>query len=159
MSQEVTDYFEELAHSAIERCHARVADRKFFESVKSRIARGEDLGAEIQQLRGVSKKDALFVVNKLIKRCDTDMVSYWSLPGRTTIDSAVSAEQVTGELIPRFTVSYAVQTEFGKMTVTLASQGNHTDISLDTGKIKAANRDAALRELANQLLVARMTVV
>jgi hypothetical protein len=43
------------------------------------------------------------------------------------------------------------------MTVTLASQGNHTDISLDTSKIKAANRDAAMRELANQLLVARMS--
>jgi hypothetical protein len=157
MSQEVTDYFEELAHIAIERCHARVADRKFFESVKSRIACGEDLSAEIQQLRGVSKKDALFVVNKLIKRCDTDMVSYWTLPGRTTIDSAVSTEQVTGELMPRFTVSYAVQTEVGKMTVTLTSQGNHADISLDTSKIIAANRDTALRELANQLLVARMS--
>jgi hypothetical protein len=159
MSQDVTDYFEELAHSAIERCHARVADRKFFESVKARIARGEDLSEEIQQLRGVSKKDALFVVNQLIKRCDTDMVGYWSLPGRTTIESAVNAELVAGELVPRFTARYTVQTEVGKMTVTLANQGNHTDISLNASEIKAANRDTAMRELANQLLVARMTVV
>ena len=156
MAQDLNDYLNELAHSAVERCHARMADRRFFESVKQRIAQGEDLSSEVQQLRGVSKRDALFVVNKLIKRCDTDMQSFWTLPRASGIQSHVTYQEVAEELIPRFTATYTTKTEVGPLTVTATSLGNYTDFKVDTSRIKQADTEAALRELGHQLLLARL---
>ena len=156
MAQDLNDYLNELAHSAIERCHARMADRRFFESVKQRIAQGEDLSSEVQQLRGVSKRDALFVVNKLIKRCDTDMQSFWTLPRASGIQSQITYQEVASELISRFTVRYSTKTEVGPLTVTATSLGNYTDFQIDTSRIKQTDTEAALREPGHHLLITRL---
>jgi hypothetical protein len=156
MAQDLNDYLNELAHSAVERCHARMADRRFFESVKQRIAHGEDLSSEVQQLRGVSKRDALFVVNQLIKRCDTDMQSFWTLPRTSGIQSHVTFQEVAEELIPRFNATYTTRTEVGPLTIIATSLGNYTDFKVDTSRIKQADTEAALRELGHQLLLARL---
>ena len=156
MAQDLNDYLNEFAHSAVERCHARMADRRFFESVKQRIAQGEDLSSEIQQLRGVSKRDALFVVNQLIKRCDADMQSFWTLPRASGIQSHVTSQEVASESIPRFIARYSTNTEVGPLTVTATSLGNYTDFKVDTSSIKQSDTAAALRELGHQLLLARL---
>ena len=132
MSQEVIDYFNELATTAINRCHDRVADLKFFESVKARLAAGEDLSGELPQLKNVKSSDAIFVVEKLIKRCYDDMTGYWDIPSSGGIDCKVTYEITDNEIIPRFSAAYRIKTDVGAVTFTLTSKGNHVDLDVDT---------------------------
>ena len=156
MSQEVIDYFNELATTAINRCHDRVADLKFFESVKGRLAAGEDLSGELPQLKNVNSSDAIFVVEKLIKRCYDDMTGYWDIPRSGGIDCKVSYEVNPSELIPRFAAEYIIGTEVGAVTFTLTSKGNHVDLDVDTGSVKNKDTTTAMREVSSLLLLARL---
>ena len=156
MSQEVIDYFNELAKTAVNRCHDRVADLKFFESVKARLAAGEDLSGELPQLKNVKSSDAIFVVEKLIKRCYDDMAGYWDIPSSGGIDCKVTYEITDNEIIPRFSAVYRIKTDVGAVTFTLASKGNHVDLDVDTGSVKNKDTTTALREVSSLLLFARL---
>ena len=156
MSQEVIDYFNELAKTAVNRCHDRVADLKFFESVKARLAAGEDLSGELPQLKNVKSSDAIFVVDKLIKRCYDDMAGYWDIPSSGGIDCKVTYEITDNEIIPRFSAVYRIKTDVGAVTFTLASKGNHVDLDVDTGSVKNKDTTTALREVSSLLLFARL---
>ena len=156
MSQEVIDYFNELAKTAVNRCHDRVADLKFFESVKGRLAAGEDLSGELPQLKNVKSSDAIFVVDKLIKRCYDDMAGYWDIPSSGGIDCKVTYEITDNEIIPRFSAVYRIKTDVGAVTFTLASKGNHVDLDVDTGSVKNKDTTTALREVSSLLLFARL---
>ena len=157
MSQEVIDYFNELAKTAVNRCHDRVADLKFFESVKGRLAAGEDLSGELPQLKNVKSSDAIFVVDKLIKRCYDDMAGYWDIPSSGGIDCKVTYEIADNEIIPRFSAVYRIKTDVGAVTFTLASKGNHVDLDVDTGSVKNKDTTTALKEVNHQLLMARLS--
>ena len=156
MSQEVIDYFNELAKTAVNRCHDRVADLKFFESVKGRLAAGEDLSGELPQLKNVKSSDAIFVVEKMIKRCYDDMEGYWDIPSSGGIDCKVTYEITDNEIIPRFSAVYRIKTDVGAVTFTLASKGNHVDLDVDTGSVKNKDTTTALREVSSLLLFARL---
>ena len=156
MSQEVIDYFNELAKTAVNRCHDRVADLKFFESVKGRLAAGEDLSGELPQLKNVKSSDAIFVVEKLIKRCYDDMAGYWDIPSSGGIDCKVTYEIAENEIIPRFSAVYRIKTDVGAVTFTLASKGNHVDLDVDTGSVKNKDTTAAMREVSSLFLLARL---
>jgi len=156
MSQEVIDYFNELAKTAVNRCHDRVADLKFFESVKGRLAAGEDLSGELPQLKNVKSSDAIFVVDKLIKRCYDDMAGYWDIPSSGGIDCKVTYEMADNEIIPRFSAVYRIKTDVGTVTFTLASKGNHVDLDVDTGSVKNKDTTTALKEVSSLLLFARL---
>ena len=157
MSQEVIDYFNELAKTAVNRCHDRVADLKFFESVKGRLAAGEDLSGELPQLKNVKSSDAIFVVEKLIKRCYDDMAGYWDIPSSGGIDCKVTYEIADNEIIPRFSAAYRIKTDVGAVTFTLASKGNHVDLDVDTGSVKNKDTTTALKEVNHQLLMAKLS--
>ena len=156
MSQEVIDYFNEHAKTAVNRCHDRVADLKFFEAVKARLAAGEDLSGELPQLKNVKSSDAIFVVEKLIKRCYDDMEGYWDIPSCGGIDCKVTYEIADNEIIPRFSAVYRIKTDVGAVTFTLASKGNHVDLDVDTGSVKNKDTTTALREVSSLLLFARL---
>jgi hypothetical protein len=156
MSQEVIDYFNELAKTAVNRCHDRVADLKFFESVKGRLADGEDLSGELPQLKNVKSSDAIFVVDKLIKRCYDDMAGYWDIPSSGGIDCKVTYEIADNEIIPRFSAVYRIKTDVGAVTFTLTSKGNHVDLDVDTGSVKNKDTTAAMREVSSLFLLARL---
>ena len=153
MSQEVIDYFNELAKTAVNRCHDRVAVLKFFESVKGRLAAGEDLSGELPQLKNVKSSDAIFIVEKLIKRCYDDMAGYWDIPSSGGIDCKVTYEIAENEIIPRFSAVYRIKTDVGAVTFTLASKGNHVDLDVDTGSVKNKDTTTALKEVNHQLLM------
>lgn len=156
MSQEVIDYFNELAKTAVNRCHDRVADLKFYEGVKGRLAAEEDLSGELPQLKYVKPSDAILVVEQLIKRCYDDMTGYWDIPSNGGIECKVSYEINPSELIPRFAVEYIIGTEVGAVTFTLTSKGNHVDLDVDTGSVKNKDTTTALREVSSLLLFARL---
>ena len=156
MSQEVIDYFNEHAKTAINRCHDRVADLKFFERVKGRLAAGEDLSGELPPLKNVKSSDAILVVEKLIKRCYEDMADFWKIPSSDSIQSKVSYELKDDELLPRFSAAYRIKTDVGIVTFTLASKGNHVDLDVDTGSVKDKDTTTALKEVSGLLLFARL---
>jgi hypothetical protein len=156
MGQEVIDYFNELAKTAVNRCHDRVADLKFFEAVKSRLAAGENLSSELPQLKNFKSSDAIVVVEKLIKRCYDDMEGFWGIPSSGGIDCKVTYEITDNDIIPRFSASYCIKTDVGAVTFTLNSKGNHVDLDVDIGSVKQVDVDAAIKEVAQRLFFANL---
>lgn len=154
MYQEIVHYFAKLAESAIERCHKRAADRQFFENVRERLVSGDHLSDQLPELKQVSANTAATVVDNLIRRCDTDMLSYWESVKSNAIQCRVEMQRLAGELIPRFTAEYAIATELGPVVIRAISQGNHTDIKIDSSSVDSANHNAALKEAKQQLVFA-----
>ena len=154
MYQEIVHYFANLAKSAIERCHKRAADRKFFENVRERLVDGDHLSDQLPELKQVSASTAASVIDNLIRRCDTDMLSYWESVKSNAIQCRVEMQRLAGELIPRFTAEYAIATELGPVVIRAISQGNHTDINIDSSSVDSANHNAALKEAKQQLVFA-----
>ncbi len=156
MNQEVADYFNELASSAMSRSRDRVADRKFFEQVRVRIEAGESLTAELPQLAHLETTEVLGILDNLVKRCDSEMRDYWAIPSNSGIESEIRQELRADEVLPRITATYTATTEVGMVTVTVSSKGNRTDVQLDTSRVQNMDTARAINELASQLLVARM---
>lgn len=156
MNTEIVDYFNELAPSALSRNHDRVADRKFFESVQARLLAGKDLSPEMADFAHVSTDDALTIVEQLIHRCNKDMRDYWILPPARGIETQVQPTTLAEELIPSFTATYTAKTEFDVVAVPVASQGNHTDLNVDTSLVQTMDKERAMSELASLFLVARL---
>ena len=115
------------------------------------------MSGELPQLKNVKSSDAIFVVEKLIKRCYDDMAGYWDIPSSGGIDCKVTYEMADNEIIPRFSAAYRIKTDVGAVTFTLASKGNHVDLDVDTGSVKNKDTTTALKEVSHQLLMARLS--
>ncbi len=122
-----------------------------FKQVKTRLEVGEDLTKELLQLKKLPKKDALAAVKSLIKRCDTDLVDYWTLPKAAKAKLSVTHKSFKGELIPRFTAVYGFNTQPGQMEIIVTIQGRYVFVSPNAKDVKKANIELAFRAVEKQL--------
>ena len=113
-------------------------------------------GSFQKQLAHLETAEVLGILDNLVNRCDRDMRDYWAVPNNSGIESEIWQDLQADEILPRITATYTTTTEFGMVTVTVSSKGNHTDVQLDTSRVQNLDMDRAINELASQLLVARM---
>ena len=151
MRSVIHTFFESKAHDAMEHSYARASDLTLFKQVKQRIDLGEDLSKELPQLKKLAKKDALAVVKQLIKRCDTDLNTYWTLPDAAKVKTVVKHELFKGELIARFKAEYTFKTKLGAVVIQVHTQGQYVFVGIDTQGVKKANTELALRDVEKQL--------
>ncbi|MDP3121304.1 hypothetical protein [Polynucleobacter sp.] len=151
MTPFIQTYFERKANGALKQSLERACDLSHFKQVKVRLEAGEDLSKELPQLKRLSKKDALVIVKTLIKRCDTDLNDYWTLPKSTEAKLIVAHKSYKGELVPRFTANYQFKTQLGQVEIKVTTQGRYVFVSPSTKDIKKANIELALREVDKQL--------
>ena len=119
--------------------------------MKTRLEAGEDLSKELPQLKKMAKKDALAVVKTLIKRCDTDLNDYWTLPKAAKAKLSVTHKSYKGELVPRFTANYEFNTQLGLVEIKVTTQGRYVFASPNTKDVKKANIELAFRDVEKQL--------
>ena len=136
MSQFIQTFFERKARQALNQSLDRASDLSYFKQVKCRIESGEDLSKELPQLKKLAKKDALGSLKTLIKRCDTDLDTYWHLAKAAKSKVTVKHESFKGELSPRFKAAYEFKTALGAVTVNVKTQGNYILVYADTGDVK-----------------------
>ncbi len=154
MTPFIQTFFERKANGALKQSLERACDLSHFKQVKSRLEAGEDLSKELPQLKKLSKKDALAAVKTLIKRCDTDLNDYWTLPKAAKATLSVAHKSYKGELVPRFTASYQFTTTLGMVEIKVATQGRYVFVSPVTNNVKKANIELALRDIEKQLSLA-----
>ena len=151
MTPFIQTFFERKANGALKQSLERACDLSHFKQVKTRLEAGEDLSKELPQLKKVSKKDALAAVKALIKRCDTDLNEYWTLPKAAKAKPTVTHKSYKGELVPRFTADYLFETKLGQVHIKVTTQGRYVFVSPGTKDVKKANIELALREVEKQL--------
>lgn len=154
MTPFIQQFFELKANHALKQSLERACDLSHFKQVKTRLEAGEDLSKELPQLKKLPKKDALAAIKTLIKRCETDLTEYWTLPKAAKAKVSVDHNSYKGELVPRFTAIYQFATKLGQVVVKVTSQGQYVFASIDAKGIKKANIELALRDIEKQLSLA-----
>ena len=154
MTPFIQTFFERKANGALKQSLERACDLSHFKQVNTRLEAGEDLSKELPQLKKLSKKDALAAVKTLIKRCDTDLAGYWTLPKAAKAKLAVMHKSYKGELVPRFTAHYLFATKLGQIEIKVTTQGRYVFVSPSTKDVKKANIELALRDVEKQLSLA-----
>lgn len=149
-------YFENLAESALKKSLARAADLSYFKQVKRRIESGEDLTKELPQLKKMDKRSALASIKTLIKRCDSDLTDYWSMPKAAEATTRIEHRSFKCELVPRFRADYTFQTKLGAVTINVKTLGRYVFVQADTVGVKKANVELALRDVEKQLTLAAL---
>ena len=157
MTPFIQTFFERKANGALKQSLERACDLSHFKQVKTRLEAGEDLTKELPQLKKLSKRDALAAVKTLIKRCDTDLNEYWTLPKAAKAKLSITNKSYKGELVPRFTATYQFATKLGQVTIKVTTQGRYVFVSASTKEVKKANVELALRDIEKQLSLASYT--
>jgi hypothetical protein len=157
MTPFIQTFFESKANNALKQSLERACDLSHFKQVKTRLEAGEDLSKELPQLKKLSKKDALAAVKTLIKRCDTDLAGYWTLPKAAKAKLAITHKSYKGELVPRFTANYQFETQLGLVEIKVTTQGRYVFVSPSTKDVKKANIELALRDVEKQLTLAALS--
>lgn len=151
-------FFQRLAETALDKSLSRAADLSYFKQVKRRIESGEDLTKELPQLKKLDKKTALATIKTLIKRCDSDLTDYWSIPSSPKIRVNIQHRSFKAELVPRFKAVYTFKTVLGSVTINALTMGRYIFVSADTTDIKKANAELALREVEKQLMIVTLSL-
>ena len=154
MTPFIQTFFERKANAALKQSLERACDLSHFKQVKIRLDGGEDLTKELPQLKKLPKKDALAAVKTLIKRCDTDLNDYWTLPKAAKANLTVTYKSYKGELVPRFTAVYAFNTQLGQIEIKVTTQGRYVFVSPSAKDVKKANIELAFRDVEKHLSLA-----
>ena len=154
MTPFIQNFFERKANAALKQSLERACDLSHFKQVKTRLDSGEDLTKELPQLKKLSNKDALAAVKTLIKRCDTDLNDYWTLPKAAKAKLTVTHKSFKGELVPRFTAIYGFNTKLGQVEIKVTTQGRYVFVSPSAKDVKKANIELAFRDVEKQLSLA-----
>ena len=154
MTPFIQTFFERKANAALKQCLERACDLSHFKQVKTRLNSGEDLTKELPQLKKLPKKDAVAAVRALIKRCDTDLNDYWTLPKAAKAKLTVTHKSFKGELAPRFTAVYAFNTQLGLVEIKVTTQGRYVFVSPSAKDVKKANIELAFRDVEKRLSLA-----
>ncbi len=156
MDSRIYDFFESKTKDALEKSMMRACDLAHFKQVQQRIESGEDLSSELPQLKLLNKKQALAVVNTLIKSCNTDLDSYWTLPKVAKAELMLKHQRYKGDLIPRFNARYAFKTKLGTIDITVTTKGCYIGVLANTDDVKKANTGLAFREVEKRLTLAKL---
>lgn len=157
MTPFIQQFFELKANGALKQSLERACDLSHFKQVRTRLEAGEDLSKELPQLKKLQKKDALAAIKTLIKRCDTDLNEYWTLPKAAKAKLSVTHKSYKGELVPRFTANYQFNTQLGLVEIKITTQGRYVFVSPSTKDVKKANIELALRDIEKQLSLSGLT--
>jgi hypothetical protein len=152
MSDQLTQYFEQYAENAISKMEKSVLAVKFYERLKWRLARGEDLSEELPIIKSVGQTGALEVVNAAIAEYTSDMKNAWAIHPRLNELGKFKVSMVHHERehIPRATVNYQYASEAGVIKIEITSAAENYKLTINAGKNPMAAK-TAVTELEKQL--------
>lgn len=157
MSTQLHNYLTTKVDGALDKAAKRVADMRFFEQVLYRLKAGEDMTTQLAAFKAVDKATALTVVQDLIKRCETDLVSgYWAFEGFAKIKAIVNSTYNKVEAVPRYDVQYQITTKHGVVVANIKTSGATFEVKYDTKQCAKVTSKEALDAASNQMMLAAM---
>lgn len=158
MTELLIQYFEQHAEHSIECMKKAVLAVGYYERIRTRLAKKEDLSDELPILKKVSPKDAMQVVKDAIAEYKEQIAHSWDLSPRLAELGKVNITQIASERehLPRVELTFRYKSEAGAVSVSIKSAGETYKLDIEAGKNPMAAA-LARAELEKQLSYIALT--
>ena len=158
MSELLTKYFEGYAENSITRMKESLLAVSFYERIKARLAKKEDLSKELPIIAKVGAAGTMTVVKEAIADYKTQVSTAWDLNPRLQElgKQKVSLTVNEREHLPRAEVSYQFKSKAGTVNIHIATAGETFKLEINAGKNPMAAQ-MACTELEKQLSFIALT--
>ena len=158
MSALLTQYFERYAEAAIAKMKAALIAVDYYERIRLRLLKEEDLSGELAIIARVGPAGTMAVVKEAIADYQAQIASAWQLNPRLQDmgKQKVSLTLDAREHLPRADVSYQFKSAAGTVKVHIASAGETFRLDITAGRNPMAAQLACI-ELEKQLTFMALT--
>jgi hypothetical protein len=158
MSELLTKYFEGYAENSITRMKESLLAVSFYERIKARLAKKEDLSKELPIIAKVGAAGTMTVVKEAIADYKSQVSTAWDLNSRLQElgKQKVSLTVNEREHLPRAEVSYQFKSSAGTVKVHITTAGENYTVSINAGTNLMAAQMACI-ELEKQLTFIALT--
>ena len=158
MSALLTQYFERYAEAAIAKMKAALIAVDYYERIRLRLLKEEDLSGELAIIARVGPAGTLAVVQEAITDYRAQVAGAWQLNPRLQDmgKQKVSLTRDAREHLPRADVSYQFKSAAGTVKVHITSAGETFRLDITAGRNPMAAQLACI-ELEKQLTFMALT--
>jgi hypothetical protein len=158
MSEQLTQYFEHYAESAIEQMKKATLAIGFYRRLHARLLAGEDLSDEVPLVGTVGPEKTLAVVVQALADYKKQITSAWELPSELLEigKHKVSQTMDPHEHLPRVDVMHQYKSEAGLVKVHITTAGEVYKLNIDAGKNPMAAQLACF-ELEKRVIFLALT--
>ena len=152
MSDQIRQYFERYAENGLAQVKRSLVAIPFYDDVRKRLARGEDLSQELEGIRLAGPDKTLQVVLETIEEYKEQMKCAWNMHDNLLRKGKFTFKQVKleRELMPRFEIDYVFENTVRSVKIELRTAGETFKIYIDAGK-DSMRSQMALHELEKEL--------
>jgi hypothetical protein len=158
MSELLTQYFERYAEEAITKMKAALIAVDYYERIRVRLVKKEDLSGELAIIAKVGPAGTMTVVKEAMADYKGQVAGAWALNPRLQDigKQKVSLTRDAREHLPRADVAYQFKSKAGTVKVHITTAGENFTVSINAGKNPMAAQMACI-ELEKQLTFIALT--
>ncbi len=158
MSALLTQYFERYAEAAITKMKAALIAVDYYERIRVRLVRKEDLSGELAIIAKVGPAGTMTVVKEAIADYKGRVAGAWALNQRLQDIGKYKISLIVNERehLPRADVSYQFKSKAGIVKVHITTAGETFKLEINAGKNPMAAQMACI-ELEKQLTFIALT--
>ena len=158
MSELLTQYFERYAEEAITKMKAALIAVDYYERIRVRLVKKEDLSGELAIIAKVGAAGTMTVVKEAIADYKAQVAGAWELNQRLQDIGKHKISLVVNERehLPRADVAYQFKSKAGTVKVHITTAGENYTVSINAGKNPMAAQMACI-ELEKQLTFIALT--
>ncbi len=158
MTEILTKYFERHAEDSTERMKQAVLAVSYYERVRDRLEKNEDLSSELPIIKKLNPNEVKATVNEAIAEYKDQIKHSWDLPDRFAELGKVKIVQVINdrEQLPRVNFEFTFSSDAGNVKVEIKSAGETYKVILDAGRNQMAAA-LAFTELEKQMAYISLT--
>ena len=158
MTDQLTQYFENFAESSIQRMKDAVLAINYYERVRLRLTRKEDLSGELPDIAKLGPKATMEVVKEALADYKKNLASAWTLPPRLLELGKFKCSYVVNERehLPRVDLTYQFKSSAGAVKIHITTAGETFRLEIDAGK-NPMGAQLARRELEKNLTFIALT--
>jgi len=152
MSDQIRQYFERYAENGLAQVKRSLVAIPFYDDVRKRLVRGEDLSQELEGIKLAGPDKTLQVVLETIEEYKEQMKGAWNMHDNLLRKGKFIFKQVKleRELMPRFEIDYVFENTVRSVKIELRTAGETFKIYIDAGK-DSMRSQMALHELEKEL--------
>ena len=158
MSELLTQYFERYAEAAITKMKAALIAVDYYERIRVRLVKKEDLSGELAIIAKVGPAGTMTVVKEAITDYKGRVAGAWELNQRLQDIGKYKISLIVNERehLPRADVSYQFKSKAGMVKVHITTAGETFRLEINAGKNPMAAQIACI-ELEKQLTFIALT--
>ena len=158
MSELLTQYFERYAEEAITKMKAALIAVDYYERIRVRLVRKEDLSGELAIIAKVGPAGTMTVVKEAIADYKGQVAGAWELNQRLQDIGKHQLSLIVNERehLPRADVSYQFKSKAGIVKIHITTAGETFKLEINAGKNPMAAQIACI-ELEKQLTFIALT--